>query len=88
MRPLPFSAAATRSHYCVSVNFINTLDPNTPAVAGSAAELAVAWPQWKTGGGSLLTFSDPDTVNVTEEDFRVEAMAYLNEVLLEEATEC
>ncbi|KAJ7174603.1 carotenoid ester lipase precursor [Mycena filopes] len=70
------------------VNFINTLDPNTPAVAGSAAELAVAWPQWKTGGGSLWTFSDPDTVSVTKEDFRVEAMAYLNGLLLEEAAEC
>ncbi|KAJ7166037.1 sterol esterase [Mycena filopes] len=70
------------------VNFINTLDPNTPAVAGSAAELAVAWPQWKTGGGSLWTFSDPDTVSVTKEDFRVEAMTYLNGLLLEEATDC
>ncbi|KAJ7167890.1 sterol esterase [Mycena filopes] len=72
-------------------NFVNTLDPNRPAV-GSAAKLTVAWPQWKTGTGSgsglLYTFSDTDAganVSVTLEDFRVEPIAYLNGLVLQEA---
>ncbi|KAJ7651834.1 hypothetical protein B0H17DRAFT_1215178 [Mycena rosella] len=71
-----------------SVNFINTLDPNRAAGAGQNAS-AVFWPKWNTpsvnGSTSLLTFSDPEVANITAESFRVAAIKFLYEVLLEEA---
>ncbi|KAJ7443019.1 Alpha/Beta hydrolase protein, partial [Mycena latifolia] len=67
------------------INFINTLDPNHPA-ASSTIKPAIFWPKWKkpssAGPPSLLTFSDPNVVNITAEDFRVDAIGFLNEVLL------
>ncbi|KAJ7466859.1 carotenoid ester lipase precursor [Mycena latifolia] len=70
------------------INFINTLDPNHPA-ASSTIKPAIFWPKWNTpssaGSPSLLTFSDPNVVNITRENFRVDAIRFLNEVLLREA---
>ncbi|KAJ7221816.1 hypothetical protein B0H12DRAFT_1241188 [Mycena haematopus] len=68
------------------VNFINTLDPNRSA--GTHNTSAVFWPKWSElldGSPSLLTLSDPDVVNVTAENFRVDVMKFLYEVLLEQA---
>ncbi|KAJ7630305.1 carotenoid ester lipase precursor [Roridomyces roridus] len=62
------------------INFINTLDPNV----GSSR---LFWPKWSTTGGrSLLTFSDPNVVNITAETFRTEAIGYLNQLLFAEAS--
>ncbi|KAJ6468686.1 sterol esterase [Mycena vitilis] len=66
------------------LNFINTLDPN-----GKANSSAIFWPRWNTpssdGAPSLLTLSDPAVLNITAEDFRVEAIDYLNDLLLKES---
>ncbi|KAJ7167891.1 Alpha/Beta hydrolase protein [Mycena filopes] len=74
------------------INFVNTLDPNTPAeCATSAAKLPIYWPQWKTvtpsagGSSSLLTFGASGGTNVTADDFRGAAIAFLSGLLLEEA---
>ncbi|KAJ7247906.1 sterol esterase [Mycena haematopus] len=70
------------------INFINTLDPNRSVGAHSTSASAVFWPKWSElldGSPSLLTLSDPAVVNVTAEDFRVDAMKFLYEVLLEQA---
>ncbi|KAJ7609931.1 alpha beta-hydrolase [Roridomyces roridus] len=76
------------------VNFINTLDPNKHAGRSSSSHSAASnskifWPKWNEaswmGRTSLLTFSDPNVVNVTAENFRVEAMAFLNLLLFAEA---
>ncbi|KAJ7278204.1 sterol esterase [Mycena rebaudengoi] len=67
------------------VNFVNTLDPNRSAGPKNSSRLAVLWPKWKPESSSLLTFSDPDTVNITVENFRVYAMKYLNDLVLKEA---
>ncbi|KAJ7441726.1 Alpha/Beta hydrolase protein [Mycena latifolia] len=70
------------------INFINTLDPNHPAVS-STIKPAIFWPKWNVpssaGSPSLLTFSDPNAVNITGEDFRVDAIDFVNELLLREA---
>ncbi|KAJ7433540.1 sterol esterase [Mycena latifolia] len=70
------------------LNFINTLDPNRPA-ASSTIKPAIFWPEWNmpsaAGSTSLLTFSDPDVVNITAEDFRINAIGFLNDLLLGEA---
>ncbi|KAJ7471064.1 carotenoid ester lipase precursor [Mycena latifolia] len=68
------------------INFINTLDPNRSLNPNAHKKPAVFWPKWNTpsvnGSTSLLTFSDPDLVNVTAENFRVDAMRFLFSVLL------
>ncbi|KAJ7473947.1 carotenoid ester lipase precursor [Mycena latifolia] len=70
------------------INFINTLDPNRPA-SSSTIKPTIFWPTWSTpsaaGNSSLLTFSDPNVVNITAKDFRVNAIGFLNQLLLEEA---
>ncbi|KAJ7630257.1 Alpha/Beta hydrolase protein [Roridomyces roridus] len=70
------------------VNFINTLDPNNHA-GGSSHSSKVFWPKWNTasstGPTSLLTFSDPNVINITAENFRVAAFDFLNELLFDEA---
>ncbi|KAJ7785270.1 carotenoid ester lipase precursor [Mycena maculata] len=69
------------------VNFINTLDPNR-AAGSSTANSSIFWPKWNTpsstGPTSLLTFSDPDIINITTENFRVEPIRYLNNLLFKE----
>ncbi|KAJ6468980.1 carotenoid ester lipase precursor [Mycena vitilis] len=68
------------------INFINTLDPN-----GIANSSTLFWPKWDNsssdGGPLLLTLSDPAVVNITAEDFRVDAIGYLNNLLVKEAEE-
>jgi hypothetical protein len=70
------------------VNFINTLDPNHPQ-AGAHNTSAVVWPKWNVpssnGSSSLLVLSDPGVVNITGENFRVDAIKYLFGLLLKEA---
>ncbi|KAJ7723426.1 Alpha/Beta hydrolase protein [Mycena metata] len=73
-----------------SVNFINTLNPNMPAEhATEDAKLSVLWPQWKTpsesGSSSLLTLTDNNGTIITADDFRLEPIRFLNNLLLEEA---
>ena len=61
------------------VRFVNTLDPN----GGGAPE----WPRYTPDAPLLLTVNDgvPEmTVNLTRDDFREEAMAYLTELTLAE----
>ncbi|KAJ6617668.1 carotenoid ester lipase precursor [Mycena sp. CBHHK59/15] len=71
------------------VNFINTLDPNRSAARGNSSHPSVFWPKWKvpssSGRSSLLTFSDPEGVNITAENFRVDAIKFLNNLLFEAA---
>ncbi|KAJ7729914.1 Alpha/Beta hydrolase protein [Mycena metata] len=71
------------------INFINTLDPNHSGTKANASQ-TVFWPKWNTptldGSPSLLTFSDPGVVNVTSENFRVDAIQFLLGLLLEEAS--
>ncbi|KAJ7717346.1 hypothetical protein B0H16DRAFT_1740638 [Mycena metata] len=72
------------------INFINTLDPNHSASSTKTkASQAVFWPKWNTptsnGSPSLLTLSEPGLINVTSENFRVDAIKYLLDLLLEEA---
>ncbi|KAJ6606098.1 carotenoid ester lipase precursor [Mycena vulgaris] len=68
------------------INFINTLDPNRSAAKRA---LEVFWPAWKTGSSSgassVLTFSDPAAVNITAEDFRSEAIRFVNSLVFEAA---
>ncbi|KAJ7138497.1 sterol esterase [Mycena crocata] len=70
------------------INFVNTLDPNRPASSATTKPAGI-WPTWKTpsaaGNHSLFTFNDPYGVNVTAENFRVEAIAVLNNLLLKQA---
>ncbi|KAJ7471024.1 sterol esterase [Mycena latifolia] len=67
------------------INFINTLDPNRSLNPIPYKKAAVFWPKWNTpsenGSTSLLTFSDPDVVNVTAENFRVDAIRFLYSLL-------
>ncbi|KAJ7717779.1 Alpha/Beta hydrolase protein [Mycena metata] len=72
------------------INFINTVDPNHSASSTKTkASQAVFWPKWNTptsnGSPSLLTLSEPGLINVTSENFRVDAIKYLLDLLLEEA---
>ncbi|KAJ7765885.1 carotenoid ester lipase precursor [Mycena maculata] len=68
------------------INFINTLDPNHSLRRTNAS--AVFWPTWDTpsenGSTSLLTLSDSG-VDIVPEDFRVDAIRVLFELLLEAA---
>ncbi|KAJ7739144.1 sterol esterase, partial [Mycena metata] len=73
------------------VNFINTLDPNLPAKnATEDAKLPVLWPQWNTpsgnGSSSLLTFTDDNGTIITAENFRIQPIGFLNNLLLKEAS--
>ncbi|KAJ6543595.1 sterol esterase [Mycena vulgaris] len=90
IRAIWFPAANTTDTFGVDalINFINTLDPNRSSAPHNKTP-AVFWPTWSTpssnGSTSLVTFSDPGRVNVTAEDFRVEAMRFLYGLLLDEA---
>ncbi|KAJ7305572.1 Alpha/Beta hydrolase protein [Mycena albidolilacea] len=71
------------------INFINTLDPNRSSARLNARQPSIFWPKYKPSAGSsnssLLTFSDPDKVNITADNFRVDAIEFLNGLLLKEA---
>ncbi|KAF7290757.1 Carboxylic ester hydrolase [Mycena indigotica] len=60
------------------IHFINTLNPNNGRFS--------QWPTWNTrsasGNNSLLTLSDPAVVNITADDFRVEQIKHMQELLL------
>ncbi|KAF8186514.1 Alpha/Beta hydrolase protein [Mycena galopus ATCC 62051] len=91
--PMFFPANATAEPDTVAIdaliNFINTLDPNVSA-APDGSNATVFWPKWQTpsaeGSTSLLTFSDPAVVNVTADNFRVDATDFLNSLHLEGVT--
>ncbi|KAJ7899706.1 carotenoid ester lipase precursor [Mycena leptocephala] len=63
------------------IHFVNTLDPNH----GNG----LFWPTWNTasasGPNSLFTLSDPDAVNITAEDFRIEEIEYIHDLVLQGA---
>lgn len=60
-----------------TVQFINTLDPNVPA----SKSRPIFWPKWNTQkSGALLSFFDPDGMEIIADDFREEPMAFLNNV--------
>ncbi|KAJ7290173.1 Alpha/Beta hydrolase protein [Mycena rebaudengoi] len=71
------------------INFINTLNPNRSAARGSKHSPSIFWPKWNTrsanGSTSLLTFSEPDRVDITADDFRAEAIGFLNGLAFEAA---
>ncbi|KAJ6457966.1 carotenoid ester lipase precursor, partial [Mycena sanguinolenta] len=66
------------------LNFINTLDPNS---SPSGSNSSILWPKWNTpsssGSSSLLTFND-DGINITADNFRTEAVGFLNNLRLAE----
>ncbi|KAJ7366081.1 Alpha/Beta hydrolase protein [Mycena albidolilacea] len=68
------------------LNFINTLDPNRPA-NDSTSNVSIPWPKWNTpsaaGPSSSLTFWDTG-INVTADEFRSEAVGFLNDLRLSE----
>ncbi|KAJ7167895.1 sterol esterase [Mycena filopes] len=68
------------------INFINTLNPNTPAkTSTAAAKLPIFWPKWNAGNSSsLLTFGATGGINITTDDFRAEAIEFLNDLVLQE----
>ncbi|KAF7375647.1 Carboxylic ester hydrolase [Mycena sanguinolenta] len=68
------------------INFINTLNPNRSLKAHNTS--TIYWPKWNElmdGSPSLFTLSDPDALSITPEDFRVDAIQFLFEVLLQQA---
>ncbi|KAJ7642603.1 carotenoid ester lipase precursor [Mycena polygramma] len=66
------------------INFINHLDPN-----GGRNTSGLFWPKWSQSANgstpSLFTLSDPGVVSITPENFRVEAIDFLLQVLLDGA---
>ncbi|KAK7023326.1 carboxylic ester hydrolase [Favolaschia claudopus] len=60
------------------LNFVNRLEPN---IGPSSKNTALIWPKWnsvsKEGKSSLLTFGD-EGVSITADNFRKEAMDFLN----------
>ncbi|KAJ7167897.1 sterol esterase [Mycena filopes] len=67
------------------INFINTLNPNTPAKsAGTIAKLPIFWPHWNGNSSSLLTFGATGGTNFTTDVFRAEAIEFLNGLVLAE----
>ncbi|KAJ7149872.1 carotenoid ester lipase precursor [Mycena crocata] len=72
------------------INFVNRLDPNINFSSGAQnTESTDFWPKWNTpssdGPTSLLTFNDPNVVNVTAENFRAEPLRFLYDLLLKQA---
>ena len=68
-----FGAPGTGNLQDYLIRFAATLDPN--------GDGAVEWPLYTNEAPSLLMLNDGDpAVNVTMDDFRVEAMAFLTEL--------
>ncbi|KAF8152094.1 carotenoid ester lipase precursor [Mycena galopus ATCC 62051] len=69
------------------LNFINTLDPNSPAQGTS--NTSIFWPTWNTpsvtGPSSLQTFNDAGIINITADTFRTEPVQFLNNLRLAQA---
>ncbi|KAJ6554355.1 carotenoid ester lipase precursor [Mycena capillaripes] len=85
--PIWFPANTTGETFAVDalINFINTLDPNVPA-GPKAEQPSLFWPKWNTTSSSnpLLTFTS-DGINITGDDFRIEAIGFLKNLVFEEA---
>ncbi|KAF7325202.1 Carboxylic ester hydrolase [Mycena kentingensis (nom. inval.)] len=65
------------------INFVNTLNPNdSPTTVNATGNF---WPQWKPDTRELLLFSDLLQVELTTDDFRAPAMAYLADVVLKQS---
>ncbi|EGO01172.1 hypothetical protein SERLA73DRAFT_159669 [Serpula lacrymans var. lacrymans S7.3] len=68
------------------VNFAYHLDPNVPAggqAKGAATSVlsGITWPRYRPefgSAGKVLSFWDPNVLNVTRDDFRTGAMDYLD----------
>ncbi|KAF5314859.1 hypothetical protein D9619_007082 [Psilocybe cf. subviscida] len=76
------------------VNFVNTLDPNTPAkTATNSSSSLLQNIKWLPWGSSLtqppmLTFTDPaPSVSITFDTYRKDAMNILNDIVLERASQ-
>ncbi|KAF7342343.1 Carboxylic ester hydrolase [Mycena venus] len=86
--PIWYTTNETTVGIDAMTNFINTLDPNCHA-KHLTANTSIFWPKWNTpsssGSSSLLTFTDAG-INITAENFRLEAIEFLNDLRLEEAT--
>ncbi|KAJ7752879.1 hypothetical protein B0H16DRAFT_1545216 [Mycena metata] len=65
------------------INFINTLDPIRSGTKANVSQ-TVFWPKWNTSTSDGLL--DPGVINVTSENFRVDAIQFLLGLLLEEAS--
>lgn len=66
----------------VAVNFMYNLDPNIAVHKDTI--LPVFWPEWGTSPeGELLTYSDPNIIHITKDNFRAEAIDLLNGLALE-----
>ncbi|KAJ6482645.1 carotenoid ester lipase precursor [Mycena sanguinolenta] len=87
--PLWFPTNATDPEESAAVdaliNFINTLDPNVSA-APQASHPAIYWPKYQANSTALLTLSDPASINITADDFRVKEMQYLISLHLDGVT--
>jgi acetylcholinesterase len=61
------------------IHFVNYLDPNGPP-----ANEEPTWPKYNPNSPKLLTLLDGDVpTTVTEDTFRQEAIAYLQELILD-----
>jgi acetylcholinesterase len=59
------------------IHFVNHLDPNGPS--GSSP---IPWPKYSPESPQMLTFWDGDEpMNITQDDFRLEAMSHLQEII-------
>ncbi|KAF7342402.1 Carboxylic ester hydrolase [Mycena venus] len=85
--PIWFTTGETTVGIDALLNFINTLDPNCPTKY-STGNTSISWPKWNSpsssGSSSLLTFSDTG-INITADNFRSNAMDFLNNLRVEEA---
>ncbi|KAJ7149883.1 carotenoid ester lipase precursor [Mycena crocata] len=88
--PMWFPPANSTDTFAVAalINFINTLDPNRSS-SGHQIATRPHWAKWNIpssdGSTSLLTFKDPDVIEVSAENFRLEEMRYLYHLLLQQA---
>ncbi|KAH7928880.1 alpha/beta-hydrolase [Leucogyrophana mollusca] len=70
------------------INFAYTLNPNAPASgypAGAASSLLsdMQWPQYRLSGSNpaqLLTFEDPSVLTLSQDNFRSDAINFLNQM--------
>ncbi|KAH7915897.1 Alpha/Beta hydrolase protein [Hygrophoropsis aurantiaca] len=70
------------------INFAYTLNPNVPASgypAGAASSLLadMNWPQYQLSGSNpaqLLTFEDPNVLTLSQDNFRSDAINFLNQI--------
>ncbi|KAF7369725.1 Carboxylic ester hydrolase [Mycena venus] len=85
--PLWFNIVGGTTGIDALINFINTLDPNRPSGC-STLRSSLFWPKYNIAAPSalspntsLLTFSDPDGITITADNFRVDSIEFLNGLL-------